>query len=198
MTTIKETHNTAMLIKKTIITAFAFISIMSFSACSKNEPSKPLVQPGQMAPSSVTVENKIKHLKGVLEKDPKDLASLIELGNAMMDSRRFSEAIEYYERAIKIDAKNVDVMVDIGTCYRYVGQPQKAVEIYKKAIIVNPAHLNVHKNLAIVYADDLKDMDSSVKEFETYLKLQSKSSVMDPDIAKIQQIIADYKARKKK
>ena len=69
----------------------------------------------------------------------------IKLGNTMMDTSRFNEAIDAYRKALGIDPKNVDVRVDMGTCYRNAGRPDMAVKAIQKALEINPKHLNGRK-----------------------------------------------------
>ncbi len=164
------------------ITCFLFIA-----NCQKKE--EPRVQPPFPA-GPVQGQNEIPLLQELVKKDPKNLGAWVKLGNILMDSHRFNEAIEAYQEALNLDPKNVDVRVDIGTCYRNTGNPQKAVEEYKKAITINPNHLNAHRNLGVVLAFDIGDKKQAVKELAEYLRLAPNA----PDANQLRQEIARLKA----
>lgn len=157
--------------------------IFSLQGC-KEEP-KAVYPPGGAVTSPITVENEVRLLKEVLKEDPQNLQAIIKLGNLMMDSKQFKEAIDAYGKALQIDPKNVNVRVDLGTCYRGAGMPNKAVEEYKKAIKIDSKHAYARKNLAIVLAYDMGDYAGGVKEFEAYLGIVPG----DPDAPQIRQEI---------
>ena len=110
----------------------------------------------------------------------------------MMDSSRFSEAIDAYEKALALEPKNADVRVDLGTCYRNTGKPDMAVKEYRKALEVNPQHMHALKNMGIVYAYDLRDSKEAVKAFEKALSIAPN----DPDAERLKQEIQKLKAAK--
>jgi tetratricopeptide (TPR) repeat protein len=155
--------------------------------CQKKE--EPKVQlPFPAGP--VQRQHEIPLLQELVSKDPKNLDAWIKLGNVLMDSSRFHEAIEAYEKALDLDPKNVDVKVDMGTCYRNTGNPQRAVEEYRSAITINPNHLNARRNLGVVLAFDIGDKKQAVKELEEYLRRAPNA----PDANQLQQEIARLKA----
>ncbi|MEW6418947.1 MAG: tetratricopeptide repeat protein [Nitrospirota bacterium] len=166
------------------------LAIFLFLAnCQKKE--EPKVQtPFPAGP--VQTQNEIGLLQDAVRKDPKNLSAWINLGNIMMDTSRFDEAIDAYQHALELDPENVDVRVDMGTCYRSIGRPDKAVEEFRKAVKINPRHLYAHRNLGVVLAFDIGDKKSAIKEFEEYLRLSPDT----PDTQRIRQEIAKLKASK--
>ena len=126
-------------------------------------------------------------------KDPHNGKAWIRLGNLLMDTNRFGEAIDSYQKALDIDPGNVDVRVDMGVCYRNTGKPEIAVKEFRKAIEINPSHVNAHKNLAIVLAYDLHDSAGAAKEFEKSLQLEPNA----PDAARIKNEIQKLRASTK-
>ncbi len=177
--------------KKAIIILFF---VYAAAGCQqKEEPKSPYQFPtGPVQGGPVQVQDDVKILREAVKKDPGNVNAWIKLGNTMMDTSRFHEAIEAYQKALEIDSKNVDVRVDLGTCYRNVGRPDMAVKEYKKALEINPQHLNGRKNLAVVLAYDLHDNKQAAKEFEKYLELVPNA----PDAAQIRQEIQKLKSVK--
>lgn len=169
---------------------FVFIVLVLITAsCQKKE--QPMPQ-SQIPAGPIRTQSDIARLQEAVKADPKNVRAWIELGNVMMDSSRFNEAIEAYQKALDLDPKNVDVRVDMGTCYRNIGKPDIAAKEYRKALEINPNHLNGHRNLAIVLAFDLKDNKQAAAEFEKYLALAPNA----PDAAAIKQEVQRLKALK--
>jgi cytochrome c-type biogenesis protein CcmH/NrfG len=136
--------------------------------------------------------DQVKMLKEAVAKDPQNVNAWIQLGNIMMDTSRFNEAIDAYQKALELDPKNVDVRVDMGTCYRNSGKPDIAVKEYRKALEFDPQHLHAHQNLGVVLAYDLKDYKGAAKEFETALALAPNG----PSAPQLKQEIQRLKAMK--
>lgn len=176
-------------------TAVLLAIVLSASGCQQKEEPKPQYQfpsggPVQAVP--IQAQDEVKILKDAVKSDPRNVNAWIKLGNIMMDSSRFNEAIDAYQKALDIDPNNVDVRVDMGTCYRGAGKPDRAAEEYKKALKINPNHLNGHRNLGIVLSFDLNDRAQGIKEFEKYLALAPNA----PDAAQIREEIQKMKAAK--
>ncbi len=132
-----------------------------------------------------------EELQNAAKMSPKNPRAWIELGNAMMDSERFSEAIEAYQKALALEPNNVDVRVDMGTCYRGTKQFDRAVLEYRKALKINPNHLNGHRNLGVVLIYDLHKTDEGVKELKKYLELAPYA----PDAGQLRQTVQELSAR---
>ncbi|MGO9378259.1 MAG: tetratricopeptide repeat protein [Dissulfurispiraceae bacterium] len=144
-----------------------FLLALTTSACQQKEQPKPQSQPvGQIQP-----QNDPKILQDIVQKDPNNLKVWIELGNVLMDTSRFNEAIDAYQKALSLDPTDVDVRVDMGTCYRNVGRSDIALKEFRKAIEINPNHALAHRNMGVVLAADVRDNAQAVKEYEKYLQL---------------------------
>lgn len=163
------------------LTLFLFLT-----SCQKKEEQKAQA-PFPKGP--VIVDNEIFRFQELVRKDPKNVEAWIHLGNTMMDTSRFPEAIDAYQKALDLNDKNVDVRVDMGTCYRRAGNPDKAVEEYRKAIVIDPNHLNAHRNLGVVLAFDLNKKSEAIKEFGEYLKLAPNA----PDAPKVRDLVEKLK-----
>lgn len=188
LVTINETikfQTSGVYMKKILIACLA--SFLFLTNCQKKE--EPKVQtPFSAGP--IVSQNEIVRLQELVRQNPNNLNALIELGNILMDTSRFHEAIDAYQKALEMDEKNVNVRVDMGTCYRRIGRSDKAMEEYRKAIAINPSHLNAHRNLGIVLAFDFKKKGDAIKELGEYLRLAPNA----PDAEKVRQLIAKIKA----
>ena len=162
-------------------------------ACEQKQPKSQPPQPGgpvSSLPGNTLEEEKL--LRDALANDPKNMNALIQLGNMMMDSARFKEAVDAYAKALELDPKNVDVRVDLGTCLKNSGKPDLAIKEYKKALEINPNYINAHMNLGVVLSEDKKDYKAAVSEFEKVLSLNPNV----PNAAAIRQDIQRLKTLK--
>ncbi len=172
--------------KKIIVAGLLFITI---AACQqKQEPKSQSPLPS----GSVQTQEELKLLQEAVRSDPANVTAWIKLGNTLMDSSRYNEAIDAYQRALDIDPKNVDVRVDMGVCYRNAGKPDVAAKEFRKAIEINPDHVMAHKNLGIVLAYDFRNNAQTIKEFEKSLQLAPNA----PDTGRIREEIQGLKAGK--
>jgi len=167
------------------------VLVMLFGAvgCQQKEASnKQVVVPPQVTLSPQQIDN----LRSLAKMNPGKADGWIALGNALMDTQQFGEAMDAYQKALAIDPKNVDVRVDMGTCMRGTGKFEAAVAEFRKAIKIAPSHVNAHRNLGVVLAFDLKDREGAIKEFKTFLELAPNA----PDAAQIKDVIAQLQAGK--
>jgi len=102
------------------------------------------------------------------QKDPKDVAVRVALGNAYYDMKRFDAALPWYEQAVELDGSSPDVNTDLGTCYLYTNNPDKAIAIYQKSLVINPKHPQTLQNLGFAYFSAAK-FGEAVKEWEKLL-----------------------------
>jgi len=135
--------------------------------------------PGSPTPSPLEVASKIKTLKEIVQKDPKNLSAWVELGNLYFDSDQPKEAIEAYSKYLAAKPENPDVRTDMGIMYRRLGDADRALEEFKKAAQADPKHVNSRYNIGIVLLHDKQDIKGAIKAWEEYLKVDPKSERAD-------------------
>jgi cytochrome c-type biogenesis protein CcmH/NrfG len=174
--------------KKTVV--MIMLVLIAAAGCSqqRQEPKGQAGYPGGAVMMKSPEE--IQQLEQLAKQAPKNADAWILLGNALMDSSRFGEAVDAYQKALALTPKNVDVRVDMGTCLKNSGRPQQAIEEFRKAIQINPGHLYAHRNMGVVLAFDLKDKKGAAKEFEKYLELAPNA----PDAGEIRQLVQKLKS----
>jgi tetratricopeptide (TPR) repeat protein len=174
------------------IVVMVVLVLFAAAGCSqqKQEQKGQSAYPPGAAPMATPEE--MRHLEEIAKTNPKNATAWTDLGNALMDSRRFNEAIDAYQKSLALDPKNVNVRVDMGTCYRGVGKFDKAVEEYRKALKINPDFPNGHRNLGVVLAFDLHNKEEGIKEFKKYIELVPDAQ----DAAAIRQTIEELASRK--
>lgn len=170
-----------------VLSIMALIAITLVSGCDSGGD-RPVVPQGP-AQAPVNVDKQVDFLRGVVNEDPQNVQAWTKLGNILMDSQRYSEAVEAYGKVLEIEPGNVNVRVDAGVCYRRMGRPDLAAEYFRKAIELDPSHPYAHRNLGIVLAFDLGNVKAGREEFEKYLEL----SPAAPDRAEMEKLIAELK-----
>jgi cytochrome c-type biogenesis protein CcmH/NrfG len=105
-----------------------------------------------------------------LQSNPKDFATLTQLGNIYYDGQAYPQAIEYYSKALELDPQNPDVLTDLGTSYWYTGNPDRAIELYQKSLSIRPNYPNTLLNLGVVKWQGKKDPQGAVVVWEQLLK----------------------------
>jgi len=121
---------------------------------------------------------RIIELKDAITKDPKDVASLVELGNLYYDAGKYSSAITYYQKSLDLDAANYDVMTDMGAAYHATGQSDKALEIFKAVVVAKPDHAMAWFNQGVVY-NSKNDTPNMRFAWERFLVLQPTGDLAD-------------------
>jgi tetratricopeptide (TPR) repeat protein len=172
-----------------ILSIVAMLFIITTFGCQQQKEQKQQISPvAAPGPSPMQIEQ----LQAATRMSPKSAPVWVSLGDALMDSRRFAEAIEAYQKGLALDPKNVNAQVDMGTCYRGLGKFDTAVEEYRKAINIDPNFPNAHRNLGVVLSYDLHDKAQGIKEFKKYLELAPNA----PDAEVIKQTIQNLSSSK--
>jgi tetratricopeptide (TPR) repeat protein len=146
-------------------------------------------EPLPKGPDAMEAASKIRTLKEIVGKDPKNLAAWAELGNLYFDTDQPKEAIEAYSRYLAIKPDNPDVRTDMGIMYRKLGQFDKAIEEFTKTAQSDPKHINSRYNLGLVLLHDKGDIKAAIKAWEDYLKV-------DPNSERAQRIRAQIEKMK--
>jgi cytochrome c-type biogenesis protein CcmH/NrfG len=102
---------------------------------------------------------------------PADYASLVSMGNALMDQNHFEMAVECYARALEQNPEAVDVRVDYGVCLHSSGKHEQAIANFKQALEQDPAHKIVKFNMGVVY----EFMGDTARAIESWEKLLSEN-----------------------
>ncbi len=165
------------------------ILVLFLAGC---QPGHPAAAPVENARTGKPVD--IAELKRKAGESPQDVKAWISLGNALMDTNQWEDAIEAYRKALALDPKNVNVRVDLGSCYHYANMPENAMREFRTAIAIDPNHKNARRNAGVVLAYDLDKPEEAIKEFEKYLELAPDS----PDREAVRKAIEELRAKVQK
>jgi tetratricopeptide (TPR) repeat protein len=133
------------------------------------------------------VREQLAALKQTLEKDPRNVGALVQLGNMYMDAAKFPQAAEYFERALAV-REDPTVRTDLGICYKQNGQPEKAAEAFARAAAEAPDQWQALYNEAIVLGE--------MQRWEDARAVASKLSAMRPNDPQVTQLVQAIAARR--
>ena len=141
------------------------------------EAAAPAAQQGPMQ----EVFKQIATLKETIERDPKNVDALVQLGRMYMDAVKYQEAIGYFERAVAV-RDDPNARMDLGICLKEIGQPEKALVEFRRARELSPEQWQPMYNEAIV----LGEMRRTDEAKAVGAKLQK----MRPDDPDVQRLVA--------
>ena len=171
----------------------------SSSTPAESSSSATASMPASLPPSALanaqqqTLDAQTKPLLQRIEANPKDVASLTELGNIYFDASQWPTAIDYYTRALNEKPNNPDVRTDMGISYFYSGDPDRALKEFDKALKDDPRHVQTLFNVGVVKMNGKNDPKGAIAAWESLLKI-------DPaykDRAKVESLLAEAKAKAK-
>ncbi len=115
---------------------------------------------------SANVLHEINRLREVVNKEPSDLQSLLQLSNMLQDNGFYDQAAMYYKRYLGKKPKDVDARIDYGVTLFEGGNTQGAINEIRDALKIDPKHQIGFFNLGIIYLNsgDIKKAGEAFKE----------------------------------
>jgi tetratricopeptide (TPR) repeat protein len=158
------------------------------SSTSSAEEAGPPVNTAVANPSAVLQHENA--LKAAIQSNPKDVDSLVQLGNLYYDQGRYRDAVGWYGKALELNPNDPNVRTDRGTSYWNLGQADEAIAEFEKSLLINPSHSQTLYNLGVVYLNGKKNPQEARKAWGKLLATNPDY----PDRAKLQQEIAALSA----
>jgi len=123
------------------------------------------------AGKTTELKSRIVKLKDLVQQNPDDLESWIDLGNACFDADQYEESIQAYRKALAINPGNANVWTDMGVMYRLSDKPREAIKAFDKAAEIDSRHEISRINKGIVLLHDLKDSQGAIRAWESVLEI---------------------------
>jgi tetratricopeptide (TPR) repeat protein len=86
-----------------------------------------------------------------VDKNPKDITSLLNLGLVYFREKDYDNALVYMKRALEVDPSNLNAIKQIAFVYDAMGEKETAAAAYLDAIKVDPNSTDLHYNLGVLY-----------------------------------------------
>ncbi len=97
------------------------------------------------------------------------------VGQAKMNLGQTQEAIKYFTQALSLAPYNINTMSFFAGTYIAAGDHKNAEKMYLRALNIYPDWAKAHKNIGVLYLNNLKQPKEGIKHLKIALKL-------DPDI----------------
>lgn len=121
--------------------------------------------------AAVLDESQVTALRSVADRDPKNAAPRVQLGNLYFDAERYDEAIKWYAEAMKISPNDPNVSTDLGVSYYYTNQPDKALEQFDHSLKLDPKHAKTLLNMGIVKAFGKQDLQGATQAWQEVVRI---------------------------
>ena len=105
-----------------------------------------------------------------LEKNPNAWMAHNNLGAALADHGRFSEAIAEYQASLRINPDNVEADNNLGTALVRLGRVPEAIGYWEQALRIKPDYAEAHNNLGIALAQAGR-MSEAIGHWERALQI---------------------------
>lgn len=124
-------------------------------------------------------------LREELKENPENQAAYSYLGDIMLGKNQYDAAIELYKRSLDLNPANAEDEFRLGQTYYAKSLGNVAVNHYKNAVRINPNLKYAHFQMGLAYLMLLREKDSTIRSWETYLQLAPE----DPQYEKIRRAI---------
>lgn len=106
-------------------------------------------------------ESARKQFANALKRDPSDVRALVALGRLEVSVEEFAAALEALLVAVKLQPDKADIHYWIGAARSGLGQTAEAIASYERSRELDPAHIDTHRALAGLYANDQRYADAA-------------------------------------
>ena len=107
----------------------------------------------------------------VLQAQPTNVATHINLGNILMELRRLDEAEASYKKAIDLKPDSIEAYYNLSVTLQGLGRLDEAEASYKKAIEFKPDFIEAHSNLGVTLKE-LNKLDEAEASFKKAIELK--------------------------
>jgi len=116
--------------------------------------------PNSVQNTSLQQSGQIFALEREAEKNPKNQAVWLNLGNLYFDTNKYQDAIRAYNKYIELNPNDANVWTDLGVMHRRTKNASEAISSFDKAIELNPKHEQARFNKGIVLFYDLGNREA--------------------------------------
>ena len=115
-----------------------------------------------------------RDLKRALSCQPKDIPTLKQYGQYMMEQNKIREAIDLFTQVTQ-QHDDADCHHWLGTLYLKNNQEEKALESFRNCLLINPKHPELHHNLASYFLTQ-DNHPEAIKHWMTHLDIHPKDA----------------------
>jgi tetratricopeptide (TPR) repeat protein len=140
---------------------------------------------GLVLESMGDLEAGTRHLSIAVAHYPNDPDILTNMAVALVDQKRYSEAVSYLERANRIDPNHVPGLVTLGNALIEAGRPDQGLGYLLRALPLRPEEPVLRYDLARAYLA-LGEYEAARKEYDALAKLEpQRAQVLEPAFSSV-------------
>jgi tetratricopeptide (TPR) repeat protein len=121
------------------------------------------------------LDRAISLLREALRINPNYVASLTNLGIALVNKGNYDEAVSCFTKVLKIDPRNTNARMNLANALFEQAKSEKAISIYKEILKTDPENADTHFNIAIVLTSEGK-INKAVLHYNEAIRINPKYS----------------------
>ncbi len=109
-------------------------------------------------------------LQDAVNANPKDIASLTELGNMQAEQNNFEEASKWYALGVKAEPNNIELRNWLGEAQFQANHVDEALATFKGTLAINPSHPEALFDYGYVLLQGKNDAKGAIESWEKLVK----------------------------
>lgn len=118
---------------------------------------------------TANVQQLIAQYKAALANNPKDVDTLIGLGDLYLNSNNVRDAYQTLLTAQKVAPDNTHILNDLGSIYLKINRYDQALASYEEAYRIDPSHGSSLLSVAMIYSRYKGDKNKALQLLEEFL-----------------------------
>jgi cytochrome c-type biogenesis protein CcmH/NrfG len=135
----------------------------------------------------------LKQLEDKVKSNPKDIASLTELGGIQAEQGNFTEAAKWYKQAVAADPKNIEMRNYLGEALFQANNIDESLAVFRETLVINPTHPEALFDYGYILLQGKDDAKGAIDSWEKLVKTNPNFDQLD----RVKQLIEAVKERSK-
>ena len=135
----------------------------------------------------------LKQLEDKVKANPKDIASLTELGNMQADQQNFPEAAKWFKQAVAADPKNVEMRNYLGEALFQANSIDEALAVFRETLVISPTHPEALFDYGYILLQGKDDPAGAIASWEKLIQTNPNFDQLD----RVKELIEAVKERSK-
>jgi len=135
----------------------------------------------------------LKQLEDKVKSNPKDIASLAELGGMQAEQGNFTESAKWYKQAVAADPKNIELRNYLGEVLFQANNIDESLAVFRETLVISPTHPEALFDYGYILLQGKNDANGAIESWEKLVKTNPKFDQLD----KVKQLIETVKERSK-
>ena len=132
-------------------------------------------------------------LKKGLNKYPKSIILLSNIGYILQSLKHYQLAIKYYKRALNLNPEDNLVLFNIANCFEEIFDYESAIDFYKKSLTTNSKNPEANRALGTIYSN-LKEFDLAKHYLNKCILLDNKNYAALMTLMKLSADICEWES----